>query len=646
MGWNPKEPLDFLEPLIEIVDHPLLVLGRDLRVERANQAFYHTFDCRPRETLGRPVGEFGGAPWDAPDLRTLLEGALQRPGTTHQIPFEPQPAGHGPRTLWCTATGGGWLFVAVSRPGPAAVYDAARRCLARELRLLADVAATCHLASEVAQPVSRVLSRLARHYGWRFAQALFPVAEDSTSLSSVFVGPSSSLGARLPLARARRDQGLPGMVFASHQPQWSTDVARELEARGIPGELAAGLKLAGAFPILSGRRVAAVLEFMTDRELQVDRHFLRRMRQVGVQLGQVMERIAAERGHRERQARLQAILETAPDAIVTIDDAGVIRSFNPAAVRLFGYRADEVLGRNAAILLPSFARPQSRNVAECLRAVSGERPGRDPEPFGRRRDGEVFPVEITVSHVAEHGLFTAIIRDVSEQRALEREVLTIFESQQRRIGQDLHDDVGQELTGLALKADALAGMVGKRSRSDRALVHDIAGAIHRVRSKVSALSRGLIPMDVAGGGLVPALEDLAARVEAVHHVTCRVRAPDAAVCPTAAVATQLYHIAQEAINNAVKHAGATQIEVTLDSRPALTLEVRDNGCGIPDVAQRGRGMGLRTMGYRAGLIGGRLQIERLPAGGTSVRCRIHGTSDQEHDDAGRIPTAGQGIDRR
>jgi signal transduction histidine kinase len=246
-----------------------------------------------------------------------------------------------------------------------------------------------------------------------------------------------------------------------------------------------------------------------------------------------------------------------------------------------------------------------------------------PEPRGRQ-------TALRVDTIEEPSLITQLENELRATREdLQRTIeelessMSIADAAQRRIGQDLHDDIGQELTGLAMKAETLSEIVTERQIPEHALAADIVAGLDRTRAKVRALSRGLIPVEIDALGLVNALDQLTARLGDVHHGTCVFECRDRSVEIDAHQAAQLYHIAQEAITNALKHAQARNIRVTLDARKsAVTLEVRDDGIGIPGDMARQDGMGLRTMSYRAGLIHGKLDIRRHDTGGTLVSCLV------------------------
>ena len=170
-------------------------------------------------------------------------------------------------------------------------------------------------------------------------------------------------------------------------------------------------------------------------------------------------------------------------------------------------------------------------------------------------------------HDGSRHLFTGIMHDISERKSLQQELLSIADAEQRRIGQDLHDDIGQELTGLAMKAETLSEIVTERQIPERELAADIVAGLDRTRSKVRALSRGMVPVEIDSNGLVDALERIDRRDWATSITSPA--SSSAGIGRSRSMsrqATQLYHIAQEAITNALKHAQARNIQVTLEAR--------------------------------------------------------------------------------
>jgi two-component system CheB/CheR fusion protein len=342
------------------------------------------------------------------------------------------------------------------------------------------------------------------------------------------------------------------------------------------------------------------------------------------ELNASLERRIAERTAelRDSNQRLETILATAAEGVVTFTEDRTVESFNQAAERIFGYAAAEVVGQKVDLLIPgAHAEEVTSRFAGHLTPAAG-RPAGTQRVLGRRKDGSTFPMELSVSEVRDgRTLYTAIVRDVSERLALEREVLEVAAAEQRRIGQDLHDSVGQELTGLGLMAESLIEALPDGSQPAARTAQKIADAVRRALKQVRALSRGLTPVEVAAEGLMLALAELAERTREVSGRNCTFVCEEPVLLEDNRTATHLYHIAQEAVANALKHSQARNIEIRLEAdESTLTLSVRDDGVGPPPRPDEGEGMGLKIMRYRAGLINAELSVAPAPGGGTLVSC--------------------------
>lgn len=358
----------------------------------------------------------------------------------------------------------------------------------------------------------------------------------------------------------------------------------------------------------------------------------------------ISARKQAQQALHESEQRLRAILQAASDAIVTFDQQGTIRSVNSAAEEIFGYRAAEMVGQNLRLLVPIAVDElpdgggQHDGPGEMRHALGHHR-----ELAGRRRDGSRFPCEAAINEIPRLGLFTGILRDVSERMALQKHVLEIAAEEQRRIGQELHDGTGQELTGLSLYASALLDLL--RGSTDNApagktprtleeaelagllrTAERLAQGLRQANRHVHQLSHGIMPVQIDAEGLRSALAELAAATDGQENIVCRFHCPGPIAVPDNTTATHLYRIAQEAMNNALRHSRADQIEISLQQNGGqLVLAVSDNGIGLdPPEGRRagGGGMGLRTMEYRAAMIGGALQVGRGGARGTAVVCTL------------------------
>lgn len=212
---------------------------------------------------------------------------------------------------------------------------------------------------------------------------------------------------------------------------------------------------------------------------------------------------------------------------------------------------------------------------------------------------------------------------VIERKAFQDRLFSLAEEEHRRIGQELHDDVGQELTGLALKIETLVEMLDRSGDPSYQLAREVAVSLERTRRKSRALSRGLVPAEIDPSELNSALEELASRTRDGYNVACQFHYTGHGPVPNHEIATQLYRITQEAVANSLSHAQAKNITITLAVEPGeAVLMIQDDGVGLPPKSQRGPGMGLQIMRYRAGLIRGQFEIESPAAGGTWVVCRL------------------------
>jgi two-component system CheB/CheR fusion protein len=350
---------------------------------------------------------------------------------------------------------------------------------------------------------------------------------------------------------------------------------------------------------------------------------------------------------RKSGQRIRAIVNTAADAIVTIGEDGKMQTVNPAAERMFGYTADEMREMTVNALMPSPYREQYDGcIAAYIRTRDPEIVGNNREILGRDKDGRTFPIELTISehHDGTDWMFTGFIRDTSERKQLQREVLGIAEDEQRRIGQDLHDSVQQELAGLGMLAQTLLRNLAKEPSELEAagapqphdLLAKIVNGITRTHQEVQTISRGMVPMMLDQEGFMDALRELAAKTDGLSGVSCAFKCEQPVDIEDSLTATHLYRIAQEATTNALKHGQPEHILIALegdDGQPIL--RIADDGAGLDPAevsraAEQSRGLGLKTMSYRASLIGASLTVKPVETGGTLVTCRFPGRI--QHDD--------------
>ena len=212
---------------------------------------------------------------------------------------------------------------------------------------------------------------------------------------------------------------------------------------------------------------------------------------------------------------------------------------------------------------------------------------------------------------------------IAERRRLELELLEITEKERRRIGLDLHDDLGQQLSGLALMTKGLELKLAKRrarETSDAARIHNL---VQQAMSHARDLARDLATLDLKGDDLPAALDGLARHAAELFKISCRFKAEGNLPSLEANIASQLYKIAQEAVTNAIKHAKAKTIGISLaNGSNEIILEVHNDGLPFSNLKGRSTGMGLRIMNYRASLIGASLEIKGDGPRGTRVICSV------------------------
>ncbi|MBL9117168.1 MAG: PAS domain S-box protein [Verrucomicrobiaceae bacterium] len=349
---------------------------------------------------------------------------------------------------------------------------------------------------------------------------------------------------------------------------------------------------------------------------------------------------------------LGAVVENSDDAIITLDLHGVIQTWNAGAQRIFQYSAAEAIGRPVSFLRP----PQAADDEAVFRRLirQGKRI-KHYETVRQRKDGSVIDISLSISPLLDSSGritgFSKISRDITAskqaeltikrlnteleervrlrttelmsqieaRRQLEEEILHISEREQRRIGQDLHDDLGQQLAGAWMMADVLKRKLGADKSPHLSEAARLESLLERAMAHTRTLARGLHPVAPEQGGFTKALELLAEQSRALFGIHCVFSCKDRVVQLEDFAMTPLYRIAQEAVTNAVKHGKATRVLISLTSS---SLAVRDDGCGFKKDGLGSEGLGMRIMRYRAEMIGADLKVGNRRCGGAEVVCRF------------------------
>ena len=325
-----------------------------------------------------------------------------------------------------------------------------------------------------------------------------------------------------------------------------------------------------------------------------------------------------EEALRQSQQELADFFEHSPMGLLWVEPNGRISKLNRAQQELFGYRNKDVLGRCVTEFFQ-----ETNHVTD--RVANGEIV-RDQRAKLRQKDGTFKHVLIDAAgRWADGRLIHShwFVRDITRRVELEREILGISEREQLRMSHDLHDDLGQQLTGIQYLTDTLAGKLEEKSKTGAARAREIAVLVRNAMSQTRELAHGLFPVSMDAEGLADALKQLAARITRVFRRECRFHYPVPVLMLDHTTGIHLYRIAQEAVSNAIRHGKARRIEIALTrTENQLVLKISDEGAGLPRKPKKEKGMGLRIMQYRAGVIGGVLQVQRRTGGGTEVVCTL------------------------
>ena len=377
--------------------------------------------------------------------------------------------------------------------------------------------------------------------------------------------------------------------------------------------LAAGAAASYAF------RVGALAEYDALSGMQVLWGYVAVLTLCGLMTTALLaERDRLTRQLRASERRYQTLFDSNPVPVLVYDrDTLRIVMVNDAALRKYGHTRSQFLGMTIDdVWQPGELRPLLAGAA----ADGGEGV---VEARHRTRDGRVLQVETTQRTVDFDGRRAELVFafDVTERRRLQRAVLDAASEEQRRLGQELHDGLGQELTGLAMFARSLAVQARQAGWSIAADLLRLAEIASQAIKSCRAIARGLSPLSETRGGLVEALRDLTERVATPGGCTISFTVEELAPLAIPWEArNHLFRIGQETLSNALKHGQPSTIEVRLEVGPKLVrLAVSDDGRGIDASAPAG-GLGLETMRYRAASIGGQLRIAANVSGGTTVIC--------------------------
>jgi two-component system, NarL family, sensor histidine kinase UhpB len=334
----------------------------------------------------------------------------------------------------------------------------------------------------------------------------------------------------------------------------------------------------------------------------------------------VTDEVAAEAAVRRHAHMLRSMAENSPDVVALISPDLRIEFVNRAIV---GRTPEELVGHS---ILEVATADTTIDVEAVLRGVVATGVPTHFETSHRLDSGRQVIVENRVGPVRDGDKIAGAViyvTDVTERRALEREILDISDREQRRIGGDLHDGLGQELTGIALMVRGIAGGVARGVLPEEAALNEVIAIVNGAIETTRNIARGLSPIAFEGGGFVNALRTLVVRSRKMYGLNIKFRSRLVSNLDfDSTTSGHLYRIVQEALTNTARHARATSVLVQLTVRAGrVTLSITDDGIGLS--ADGSSGMGLKIMRYRAHMVGAELIIEPGVGGrGTRVACQL------------------------
>jgi signal transduction histidine kinase len=353
-----------------------------------------------------------------------------------------------------------------------------------------------------------------------------------------------------------------------------------------------------------------------------------------------LEVTAREQARREldrEHARLSELLDLIPGFVMVVDEDLRVRFTNRCFAGTFGpgdgRRCHEALLNSPVPCDPCPARDVLSSGTPCDRqlVLSG---GAAFDVHAYRfldKDGSPRVLELGI--------------DATERRSLEQGVLEAAENERRLIGQELHDSLGQTLAGIHYLLTSVVRGLSRDGSARTAAAQEVSDHVRIALQQVRTLAWGLIPLELTAHRLAPALAELATRTSETFGISCTFDGPGRIDVEDDAVACHLYRIAQEAVNNAVKHGGDGPVRISLTVEAgALVLQVDDSGAGFPPELDPMKGSGLRSMRYRARTIGSTFRTGTSPTGGARVECRLPLRTVAANPSTG-APAGGPPVDR-
>ncbi len=315
--------------------------------------------------------------------------------------------------------------------------------------------------------------------------------------------------------------------------------------------------------------------------------------------------------------------ESTGNATIIIEEDTVISYANYDFQRLSGYSREELEGK---ISWTSFISEKDLPMMLEYHRNRRDDPNRAPRNYEFvfvDRWGTNRNIYMTINMVPGSRRSIGSFTDITDLKWLESQILRISELERHHIGNNLHDGLSPHLVGVQFLIKSLKHRARSGEPIQLELLDEINELISQALEQIRSISKGLMPVDIQPDGLIYALEELVRKTEKIYGILCDFSYNENFRLKENLTATHLYYIVQEAINNVIEHSQATEISILLETYGQFhTLSIRDNGIGIPDVAEIIKGLGLSSMKYRARIIGATFDILKNEAGGTTIFCRF------------------------
>ncbi|HHO77362.1 MAG TPA: PAS domain-containing sensor histidine kinase [Deltaproteobacteria bacterium] len=326
----------------------------------------------------------------------------------------------------------------------------------------------------------------------------------------------------------------------------------------------------------------------------------------------------------------QTFFENTGTATIIIEEDTTISMLNVEFEVVTGYTKKEIVGQ-------SWTKYVAEDDLERLkeyhfrRRIKPDSAPRNYEFKIKTKKDELKDVFMTIALIPGTKMSIASMLDITERKQLEKEILRISERERQKIGQELHDDLGQHLIGIEVMTKVLKKTLEDKSLKEADYAGEINALVKEAITKTRRLARGLCPVHLVSNGLSFALKELAKSTADIFGISCTFTCPEPVPIQDNSRATNLYYIAKESVHNAIEHGKATQITIDMNNVDgSVSMNIQDNGIGMEHDRDY-TGLGLKTMNHRAKMIGASLIIEESRSGGTLVSCIFDIGKNQRED---------------